>query len=211
MLFLGDSLVAGVGDPAGGGWVARIVSACFAQGTPLSAYNLGVRRETSVAVAARWRGEAIPRMLAGADHRVVVCFGANDTTLEHGALRVGADDSRLALAGILEEAGALGFAPFIVGPAAVDDTDQNRRIADLTASFAEVCDQRGIPFVGLVESLLSSPVWMSEVTAGDGAHPGARGYDELASALVEGGLLDWLTEPRRDPVVAPQPEGPDLA
>jgi acyl-CoA thioesterase-1 len=57
-LFLGDSLVAGIGDSAGGGWVARVVGACHEQGMPVTAYNLGIRRETSLQVAARWRAEA---------------------------------------------------------------------------------------------------------------------------------------------------------
>src|ERR1700734_2624968 len=93
VLFFGDSLVAGVGDPSGGGWVARVISACFHGGTPITAYNLGVRRETSAQVLARWRAEAEPRVPSGVHARVVVSFGANDTTIEAGKLRVPADDS----------------------------------------------------------------------------------------------------------------------
>ena len=36
------------------GWVGRVVAASFAAGTPVTAYNLGVRGETSVQVASRW-------------------------------------------------------------------------------------------------------------------------------------------------------------
>src|SRR5208282_2039603 len=42
VLFFGDSLVAGVGGPAGGGWVARVVIEAFRSGVPLTAYNLGI-------------------------------------------------------------------------------------------------------------------------------------------------------------------------
>jgi acyl-CoA thioesterase-1 len=174
VLFLGDSLVAGVGDEEGGGWVARIVAACHVHRMPVTAYNLGVRGETSLQVAARWRVEAAPRMRAGADHRLVVSFGANDTTLENGILRADPEDSTRALTGILDQARSLGFAPFVIGPAALDDDDQNDRIADLTERFARVCEQHGTPFVGLLEPLLASSAWMSEVAAGDGAHPGPR-------------------------------------
>ncbi len=194
-LFFGDSLVAGVGDPAGGGWVARVVSACFVQGLPLTAYNLGIRRETSIQVVARWRAEATPRIPPGADSRIVVSFGANDTTIEGGGVRVPASGSRRALTTILDEASTLGFAPFVVGPAPVDDAEQNRRIRALTESFAEVCDELDAPFIGVVEPLLGSPVWMSEVAGGDGAHPGAKGYQAIAQLLIDRGLLAWLTEP----------------
>lgn len=203
VLFLGDSLVAGVGDPAGGGWVARVVSACFDHGTPVSAYNLGVRRETSIEVAARWRAEAAPRLAltddshtsAAGDARLVVSFGANDTALEHGRVRVPAERSRRALATLLDEASGLGLAQFVVGPAPVDDPAHNDRISDLTDSFAEVCGESGTPFIRTVGPLLESPVWMSEVTAGDGAHPAADGYQALAELLMDSGLLAWLSKP----------------
>jgi acyl-CoA thioesterase I len=212
LLFFGDSLVAGVGDSAGGGWVARVVGACFDRGLPVTAYNLGVRRETSIQVAARWRSEATPRMLPGADSRMVVSFGTNDTTLDHGTIRVPADCSRHALASILDEASMLGFDQFVVGPAPVADAEQNRRITDLTESFAEVCVERYTPFIGMVEPLLESPVWMSEVTAGDGAHPGAKGYKTIAQLLIDRGLLAWLAEPVfATPRVRPNPRNLDLA
>ncbi|HTA15882.1 MAG TPA: GDSL-type esterase/lipase family protein [Solirubrobacteraceae bacterium] len=194
VLFFGDSLVAGVGDPAGGGWVARVVGACFAHGQPLSPYNLGIRRETSIQVAARWRAEAMPRVPPGVDARMVVSFGTNDTTVEDGAVRVPADSSRHALATILDEASTLDLAALVVGPAPVDDPEQNRRIGALTESFAEVCQERDTPFIGIVEPLLQSPVWMSEVSAGDGAHPGSGGYQTIAQLLIDRGLLAWLTE-----------------
>jgi acyl-CoA thioesterase I len=193
VLFLGDSMVAGVGDSAGGGWVARVVSACCEQGVPLTAYNLGIRGETSVQVAARWRAEAAPRTTPGADHRLVVSFGTNDTTLKEGTLRVPTASSCLALGTLLDEASALGFAPFVVGPAPVDDAEQNHRIEELTASFAQVCSENGTPFIHVVKPLLESSIWMSEVSAGDGAHPRAAGYQALAQLLIEEGLLDWMT------------------
>ena len=37
------------------------------------------------------------------------------------------------------------------------------------------------------------PVWMAEVSAGDGAHPGAAGYAKLA-ALVDGWECWWFGE-----------------
>lgn len=55
-----------------------------------------------------------------------------------------------------------------------------------------MCDRLATPFLGVVEALLASPVWMSEVAAGDGAHPGAEGYKALAGVVLEGGWAGWL-------------------
>lgn len=194
-LFFGDSLVAGVGDPAGGGWVARVVSACFQRGVALTAYNLGVRGETSVQVAGRWRAEAIPRVPAGADARIVMSFGANDTTVERGAVRVPPEKTCEALATILDETSLLGFASFVVGPAPVDDAEQNRRISALTRSLTDICQERDTPFIDVAGPLLESSVWMNEVAAGDGAHPQTAGYDTLAELLTDGDLVAWLCQP----------------
>lgn len=191
-LFVGDSLVAGVGDPAGVGWVGRVVAASFALGLPLTAYNLGVRGQTSEQVAARWRAETLPRLAPGSYARLVLSFGANDTTVEDGRLRVEGARSCAALAAILGEAATLGLPVLMVGPAPVDDPGHNERIRGLSGAFAEVCRGAGVCFVSVVEPLLASRVWMGEVAAGDGAHPAADGYQLLSECVIAGGWADWL-------------------
>ena len=190
--FIGDSLVAGVGDPTGMGWVGRVVAASFGLGLPLTAYNLGVRRETSEQVAVRWRSETEPRLLPDSDARVVLSFGANDTTVEDGQLRVSPERSCAALAAILADAADAGLPVLMVGPAPVDDTAQNERIKALSAAFEEVCRRSGTAFVSVVEPLLASRVWMQEVAADDGAHPAADGYEALAQLVIAGGWVGWL-------------------
>ena len=46
VVFVGDSLTVGVGDPAYLGWVGRLCAAAPLAGLELTAYNLGVRSET---------------------------------------------------------------------------------------------------------------------------------------------------------------------
>ncbi len=190
--FFGDSLVAGVGDPTGMGWVGRVVAASFGLGLPLTAYNLGVRRETSEQVAVRWRCETEPRLLPDTDARVVLSFGANDTTAEDGQLRVSPERSCAALAAILADAADAGLPVLMVGPGPVDDTAQNERIQALSAAFEEACRRSGAVFVSVMEPLLASRVWMKEVAAGDGAHPAADGYETLAQLVIAGGWVGWL-------------------
>jgi lysophospholipase L1-like esterase len=198
VLFSGDSLVAGVGDPTGLGWVGRVVAASYAAGLPLTAYNLGVRGETSEQVSGRWRSEVERRLAASAEMLAVVSLGANDTTVQAGRVRVEPDRSRLSLSSILWEAGSLGVRSLAVGPAPVDDDDQNERIASLSASFANVCANAGVPFVAVFEPLLASRVWMQEISAADGAHPQSKGYETLAQLVIAAGWTDWLTEAERD-------------
>src|SRR5690349_1168611 len=135
VLFFGDSFVAGTGDPEARGWVGRI-----AAGLPMSAYNLGVRRETSVQVAARWRAEALPRIAHGADTRVVFSFGANDATVEECRVRVEPVDTVRALRAALDGAAELGLPAFVVGPPPVADPGHADRIEALSALLARACD-----------------------------------------------------------------------
>jgi acyl-CoA thioesterase I len=149
VLFFGDSFVAGTGDPAGLGWVGRVVASSFAAGAGLTAYNLGVRGETSVQVAARWRAEARPRMLAPAGYGVVFSVGVNDTMLQDGRRRV---EPRLALdslGSVLDEAAAAGLRAFLVGPAPAGEAAHDARIGGLSASFERLAAGRGVPFVAV--------------------------------------------------------------
>src|SRR5689334_860809 len=76
--FFGDSFVNGTGDDDALGWVGRVVADARRAGCDLTAYNLGIRRNTSADVAARWEGEARLRLPADCDGRLVFSFGAND-------------------------------------------------------------------------------------------------------------------------------------
>ncbi|MGK8554371.1 GDSL-type esterase/lipase family protein [Nocardia gipuzkoensis] len=80
--FVGDSFVAGVGDERCLGWAGRLGAAAHAEGVPLTAYNLGVRRQTSAEILDRWLIECSPRLPEGVDARVVLSFGVNDAMCE---------------------------------------------------------------------------------------------------------------------------------
>lgn len=189
VLFLGDSFVVGTGDPTALGWPGRVCAAAWAAGLPVTPYNLGVRRETSEQVAARWRSEAAPRLLAEADCRLTVSVGANDMVAGSGVTPA---RSAEVLAALLTEAAALGLRPFVVGPPPVGDPEADGRIVALTTTLADVAASTGAPFVAVAEALLATPAWTAEAAAGDGAHPGAGGYSALAELVLAGGWLDWL-------------------
>ena len=192
----GDSFVAGVGDPEGRGWVGRVVAAAVDAGLALTAYNLGVRRETSADVLARWRAEALPRLPPGCDRRVVFSFGANDATFEDGAPRVAPETSAANLERAIDEAQGHGLAVLVVGPVPTGDAAQHLRIASLSGRFAAVAASKDVPCVEVFEALDGSAVWRAEAAAGDGAHPAGGGYELLARLLADP-LLAWLASPPR--------------
>lgn len=198
VLFFGDSHVAGTGDPEGLGWVGRVAAASFSAGQPFTPYNLGVGGNTSVDVLRRWPIEARSRQRDLAETRLVLSFGVNDTTLEGDRRRVEAAASIQALDRALGEADDLGLPTFVVGPAPVEERQQTDRIAALSSAFARLCAKRGVPFVDVVGALRRSQVWLEEVAADDGAHPGAEGYALLAELVMSSGWLAWLAGSRRD-------------
>jgi acyl-CoA thioesterase I len=193
VMFFGDSHTVGTGDPDALGWAGRVAGAAIAAGVPVTSYNLGVRGQTSVEVAARWLAEAEPRLPDdGSDPRAVFAFGVNDVAGGDGDPRCSREESLEALESVLDGATELGMRPFVVGPAAIDDEDANRRLVALSAAFGGLCEERGALFVPLVEGLWRSHLWRQEVAAGDGAHPGAYGYMEIARLVLAAGWLDWL-------------------
>ncbi|GGV19550.1 lysophospholipase [Kitasatospora herbaricolor] len=181
--FVGDSLVAGVGDPVGLGWAGRLGARAFADGLPSTHYNLGVRRETSADIVGRWEDECARRLRHGTDLRVVLCFGVNDATHESDRPRVAPERSAANLATMLDRAAARGWRAMVVSPPPVADPAHSARTALLDEDFARVCRTAGVPYVSVHRALSESAVWMRQVTLGDGAHPGAEGYEEYATLL----------------------------
>lgn len=194
-MFFGDSHTAGAGDEEGLGWTGRVVAAALAEGIPLSSYNLGVGGDTSADVAARWRAEArprLPRATTEGDPRVVLAFGVNDVSLGDEDRRCTQEQSLLSLEEVLLGAQALGLRRFVIGPAALDDEAVNDRIAELSYAYRMLCARHRVPFVPLVDELRTNETWRQQLAAGDGAHPGAAGYAEIARLVLDAGWLDWL-------------------
>ena len=118
VFFVGDSFVAGVGDPEHRGWVGRLAERAHRAGAPITAYNLGVRRDTSDDICRRWTDEVAVRRGAGAQERLVVSFGVNDTSPCGRGTRVAADHSVANLRTLLAEAAAARLPVLVVGTAA---------------------------------------------------------------------------------------------
>ncbi len=185
---LGDSFVAGIGDPQHRGWVGRVAAAVTDEGQPVTCYALGVRRQTTAEVLARAHYELPPRLLPETRNGLIVCTGVNDTQIEQGHRRLSLQSSIEALNELLLVAERYGQA-LVVGPPPVADEDHNDRIAVLSDAFRRVCTKGGIGFIETRRPLLSSTTWNREVSSGDGAHPGAAGYTAFADIVAAS--EDW--------------------
>jgi acyl-CoA thioesterase I len=190
--FVGDSFVQGTCDPECRGWVGRVAAAGGAAGFDLTAYNLGIRRDTSRDVLARWQQECELRFRLHCAKYAVFSFGTNDTKIEDGTLRIGREESLANLRSILVQAQSL-YRVLVVGPVPVGDAPQNERIFDLCSVYADVAANLDIPYLPVARRLLSETAWLDEVRVNDGSHPGSKGYEALAAMVLE--WPDWWFRP----------------
>ncbi|GAB3444479.1 GDSL-type esterase/lipase family protein [Phycicoccus ginsengisoli] len=188
LVFLGASMVAGVGDPKGQGWVTRVVGRTQHPDLALTAYNLGVRGDTTADLLARWKPECEPRWAGRSEKRVVVSIGGNDA-----ASGVSLARHRLNLANILDDAASAGIGTFVVSPAPTDDPEVNEKLDVLVEAQGDVCSRRGVPFVDCFSPLLGHEQWQSDLAASSVPHhPGQAGYGLIAWLVLHNGWYDWL-------------------
>ena len=182
--FFGDSFVNGTGDDACLGWVGRVCAAARHRGLDLTGYNLGIRRDTSADVAARWMREAEARLPPECDGRLVFAFGANDCASDpDGAPRLEIDRVLANAEAIL--AAARAWRPtLMVGPLPIlDDRLADARIARLSSELRRLCERLSLPYFDALRVASCSAGWRDEAAASDGSHPNERGYAELAGAI----------------------------
>ena len=182
--FIGDSFTQGTGDEACLGWPGRVCASARARGHAVTVYNLGIRRETTDDIRARWRAEVAPRLVAGVDGRIVFSFGANDADPRRWAVARPAGPVRGERPGDDLRGRCCRTRCSSSGRRPPPRPDKTARHAELAARYAEVCRGLDVPFLDILEPIQSVDAWWEEVAAGDGIHPGARGYAALA-ALVD--------------------------
>lgn len=188
IVFLGASLVAGVGDPKGQGWVTRVVGRTQHPDLELTAYNLGVRGDTSADVLQRWASEVPLRWAGRTERRVVLSVGTNDVASGITLAR-----HRLNLANLLDDAASSGVGAFVVSPPPTADAELNERLEVLVDAQADVCARRGVPFVDCYAPLMGHDQWRTDLAASSVEnHPGQAGYGLIAWLVLHNGWADWL-------------------
>jgi lysophospholipase L1-like esterase len=160
----------------------------------LTAYNLGIRRETTVDVATRLQAEARPRLKDGDVFGIVLSSGVNDTMMDDGRQQqLQFVDTLTALRSSLEFCTSVNWPVLVIGPPPLADEQHNLRIKQLSNEMATLCRETGHVFVDTFAQLVGDAVWRAEVAADDGAHPNAAGYARLAD-MVWPAFQCWLSE-----------------
>lgn len=182
--FFGDSFTHGVGDEDGLGWPGRIVRRLLRERSSLTAYDLGIRRDTSADIRNRWESEALARLPRGYAHRIAFCFGTNDCADNgKGAGRLSCAETIGNARAILARSAELAPTILIGPPPILDDSGADQRVAALEPALQAVAEQYDIPFPPVLEALRRAPAWTEGAAAGDGTHPNGAGYAFMADYI----------------------------
>lgn len=178
--FIGDSLVNGVHDPDARGWVGRLVADIRGgDDTLLAAYNLGIRRNTSADILARWQDEVERRLCDDTPMRLVFSFGAADMrSMPGGESRLTMDEAVSNARALLTAADAK-YPVLMIGPPPTADPAFTRRLTALDQQYATICDSLDISYLSILADLQNSEIYLEELVNGDGVHPGAAGYAHI--------------------------------
>jgi len=178
--FVGDSFVNGTGDETALGWAGRLCVRACASGTPVTYYNLGIRRNTSREILWRWESECAIRLPRESDGRIVFSFGVNDTAFENGSVRVHPKESCRNLRDILNRATQLQYKVLMVGPPPIADKEHNERVKAISQAFAAEAAHAGVSYIELFRYLADDEMYKQEVRSNDEAHPKSKGYAKIA-------------------------------
>lgn len=194
--FVGDSITNGTLDDEVLGWCGRLCARERDRGHDLTCYNMGVRADTSEEIKARWRAECEPRLPPHVSGGLVFSFGVNDMADQEGiGLRVPTEQSLANASEMLFRASE--WLPTLwIGPAPAEMSMQPLRIADtvvfdfkndrtleLNNRFADLAAEMGVPYLDLFTPLAGDPRWSAALQAGDGVHPVADGYAQMAELV----------------------------
>jgi lysophospholipase L1-like esterase len=192
LIFIGDSIVAGSGDDECRGWVGRVGSATRRAGVDHTPYNLGIGGDTAGGVLFRWEQEVMRRLNPDLENRLVIQVGVNDV---RDGVEGDPEQSVADLVAFVDGARAAGLEPLVVGPIPTAKPAESERIAALSERFAAACSERGAAFIEVHAALRDSGVFLASVE-GDGYHPDADGYAEIAQVVLHNGWWEWLARGR---------------
>lgn len=199
LVALGDSIIYGFGDPAGGGWVERLRRQWMEPDSPGHAlYNLGIRGDGTQQVARRleaefrYRGELRNRV----PDLMILSVGVNDSarlTRPEGRNYLDFEQFQLEMANLLDRACQL-CAVLFVGMVPVDETkmpfldcfyynhaDQYR----YKEATQQICQARQIPYLDVFSQWTDrGDLWWRSRLSPDGLHPNVLGYQALLEDVL---------------------------
>lgn len=180
IVFLGDSLTAGLGLTPEQSYPALVQRKLDEHGYRYEVVNAGVSGDTSAGGLRR-----LDWSLDGDVEILVVALGAND-----GLRGLSPPDMKANLSAILDRAAQKGITVILAGMETPPNygADFTRQFRDVYRELAKTYNVRFVPF------LLQGVAGISGLNQGDGIHPNARGAQVVAD-LVWGALEPVLARP----------------
>jgi acyl-CoA thioesterase I len=171
VVFLGDSLTAGLGLAAEQAYPALVESRLAAAGTPIRAVNAGVSGDTSAGGLRR-----LAWLLRQRPDVVVVELGANDALRGQPVAGIEAN-----LREIVEQARDGGARVLLVGLRIPPNYGEDYA-ESFAAVFPRVADDLDVP---LLPVLLEGVAGRAELNLADGIHPNATGHQRVAELMAD--------------------------
>lgn len=169
VVFLGDSLTAGLGLPADQSYPSLIGRKLAQQGRDVEVINAGVSGDTSAGGLRR-----LEWSLEGDVKALVVALGAND-----GLRGLPPAEMKKNLSAIIERARSRSIPVVLAGMEAPPNfgQDYTREFRQVYADLAKEHDVRFVPF------MLEGVAGHAALNQGDGIHPNARGAEIVADVI----------------------------
>ncbi|TCS43002.1 GDSL-type esterase/lipase family protein [Reinekea marinisedimentorum] len=179
---LGDGFVKGVGDREMRGWAGRLMIETGRSLGPLNYYNLGIPGQSTAAVAERLN-ELAPRLPVGADNRLILSFGVEDTALEDGKPVLSNQQSVAALKQILLQTRP-HYKMLMVGPPPVYDPQRNARIKRLNTLFHALCMKARVPYISIAPALQDDIDYRRDLVKNGKTYPSDIGYRKIYELIL---------------------------
>jgi lysophospholipase L1-like esterase len=189
ILCFGDSLVLGVGDSKGLGWVGRLNLEHHNKNLRNFIYNLGDYGETSSELLNRFEIEARKRFerTNNFNYSFIIATGINDTriNIKSGKEKVKIDDFKNNIQKLInlckimkKEVIFLGLTPVI------EEKVQNRmgtkfinsKISEYNDVIKKQCEKNNIEFIDIFDKINENMIL-------DGIHPNDKGYNLIAKEI----------------------------
>lgn len=169
VVFLGDSLTAGLGLPANQSYPSLIGGKLKARGFDVEVVNAGVSGDTSAGGLRR-----LDWSLDGDVRALVLALGAND-----GLRGLPTGDMKKNLAAVLDRAKARNIPVVLAGMEAPPNfgPDYTREFRQVYSDLAQEYDVRFVPF--MLDGVAGNPA----LNQPDGIHPNARGAEIVADII----------------------------
>ncbi|MDD7384581.1 MAG: GDSL-type esterase/lipase family protein [Actinomycetaceae bacterium] len=185
VVFLGDELVAGLGDPRAQGWVGRVMAHTYTA-PPILAMPLVFAHATTAQLADTGLKEAQARYSSEADSRLVIGLGSHDIDAQISLAR-----SRLYLANLLDDAARTNFQTYVVGPPPRYDVPAEA-LERMNQAFLSVCARRQVPYVNCFDPLFAHEQWRTDMYVSRSYTPRQAGYALMAWLVMHTGWHEWL-------------------